>query len=160
VLTVVAKLFGLVGPDVAVFGQKDYQQLVLVTQMSRDLDLGVEVVGAETVREPDGLALSSRNRYLSPDERARALVLSRALRVAQERASHGLPAARRAAMRVLDEVPEPDLELDYLEIRTPELGEVVDVHPAMATEARVLVAARVGSTRLIDNAPLTLGPVT
>ena len=157
VLTVVAKLFGLVRPDLAVFGQKDYQQLVLVRRMSRDLCLGVEVVGAETVREPDGLALSSRNRYLDPDERQRATVLSRALRAAQERAAYGLPAARWAAMRLLDEVPEPELVLDYLEIRTPELEVVTDPHPAEPLPPRILVAARVGTTRLIDNLPLTLG---
>ena len=101
VLTVVAKLFGLVRPDVAVFGQKDYQQLVLIRRMVRDLCMGVEVVGAETVREPDGLALSSRNRYLDDDQRAAALALSRALRAAQERAAYGVPAARWAAMSVL-----------------------------------------------------------
>jgi pantoate--beta-alanine ligase len=160
VLTVVAKLFGLVRPDVAVFGQKDYQQLVLVTRMSRDLCLGVEVVGAETVREDDGLALSSRNRYLDPDERRRAAYLNRALRAAQERAAYGLPAARWAAMRLLDEVPEDELDLDYLTIRTPDLGAVVEPHPVDPTPARILVAARVGTTRLIDNLPLTLGGAT
>jgi pantoate--beta-alanine ligase len=160
VLTVVAKLFGVVRPDVAVFGQKDYQQLVLVTRMSRDLDLRVEVVGAETVREPDGLALSSRNRYLGEAERGRAATLSRALRAAQDRAAYGLPAARWAAMRVLDEVPESELELDYLAIRTPELAEVLEEHPVDPVPARILVAARVGSTRLIDNLPLTLGSAT
>jgi pantoate--beta-alanine ligase len=157
VLTVVAKLFGLVRPDVAVFGQKDYQQLVLVRCMSRDLCLGVEVVGAETVREPDGLALSSRNRFLSAEDRERATVLSRALRAAQDRAAYGLPAARWAAMRTLDEVPASDLDLDYLTIRTPDLQEVTDLHPTVATPARILVAARLGTTRLIDNLPLTLG---
>lgn len=160
VLTVVAKLFGLVRPDVAVFGQKDYQQLVLVSRMSSDLCLGVDVIGAETVREDDGLALSSRNRYLGPDERRRAAVLHRALRAAQDRAAYGLPAARWAAMRVLDEVPEDELDLDYLAIRTPELGEVVDPHPTEPVAARILVAARFGATRLIDNLPLTLGGAT
>jgi pantoate--beta-alanine ligase len=157
VLTVVAKLFGLVRPDLAVFGEKDYQQLVLVRRMSRDLCLGVEIVGAETVREPDGLALSSRNRYLGPEDRERATVLNRALRAAQDRAAYGLPAARWAAMRVLDEVPESELDLDYLAIRTPELGEIDDPHPDRPVPARVLVAARLGTTRLIDNLPLTLG---
>jgi pantoate--beta-alanine ligase len=158
VLTVVAKLLGLVRPDVAVFGEKDFQQLVLIEQMSRDLCLGVDIVGAETVREADGLALSSRNRYLSAEERARAAVLNRALRAAQERASYGAAAARWAAMSVLDEVPESELDLDYLAIRTPVLTEVADPHPSVATPARILVAARVGATRLIDNLPLTLGP--
>ena len=160
VLTVVAKLFGLVRPDLAVFGEKDYQQLVLVRRMSQDLCLGVEIVGAETVREPDGLALSSRNRFLGPEDRQRAAALSRALRAAQDRAPYGLPAARWAAMRVLDEVPEAELELDYLAIRTPELGKVSEPHPTEPVSARILVAARVGTTRLIDNLPLTLGGST
>jgi pantoate--beta-alanine ligase len=160
VLTVVAKLFGLVQPDLAVFGEKDYQQLVLIRQMSRDLCLGVEVVGAETVRESDGLALSSRNRYLADDDRRRATVLHRALRAAQDRAAYGLPAARWAAMGVLDEVPEDELDLDYLVIRGPELAEVAEPHPPVPTPARILVAGRLGSTRLIDNLPLTLGGAT
>jgi pantoate--beta-alanine ligase len=157
VLTVVAKLFGLVRPNLAVFGEKDYQQLVLVRRMSQDLCLGVEVVGAETVREPDGLALSSRNRFLGPDDRQVAAVLNRALRAGQERAAYGLPAARSAAMRVLDEVPDSGLDLDYLAIRTPELDEIAEPPPAGPVAARMLVAARVGTTRLIDNLPLTLG---
>jgi pantoate--beta-alanine ligase len=151
VLTVVAKLFGLVRPDVAVFGQKDYQQLALVTRMAADLCLGIEVVGAETRREPDGLALSSRNRYLSADERAVAGTLVRALRAAQERAAYGVPAARWAAMSVLK--AEPGLALDYLALRAADLGELAD-HPEPGTEGRILVAARVGATRLIDNLPL------
>jgi pantoate--beta-alanine ligase len=157
VLTVVAKLFGLVRPDLAVFGEKDYQQLVLIDRMSRDLCLGVEVVGAETVREADGLALSSRNRYLSPQERGRAAALSRALFAAQDRAAYGLPAALAAARSVLDAVPE--LQLDYLAIRTPELTEIGDPHPDEPAPARILVAARLGTTRLIDNLPLALGAV-
>jgi len=157
VLTVVAKLFGLVRPDLAVFGEKDYQQLVLVRRMSQDLCLGVDVIGVETVREDDGLALSSRNRYLDPEERRRAGVLNRALRAARDRAAYGLPAARSAAMRILEEVPEPWLELDYLAIRGPDLAEIDAPHPVGPVPARILVAARVGATRLIDNLPLTLG---
>lgn len=144
VLTVVAKLFGLVQPDVAVFGEKDYQQLALITRMAADLCLPVEVVGAPTVREDDGLALSSRNRYLDADQRRAAVALSRALRAAQERASYGVPAARWAAMSVLR--AEPAVELDYLALTSPDLGE-----PPETGEGRILVAARVGSTRLIDN---------
>ncbi len=147
VLTVVAKLFGLVRPDVAVFGQKDYQQLTLVRRMVRDLCMGIEVVGAETVREPDGLALSSRNRYLGADQRRTALALSRALHAAQARAAYGAPAARRAAMSVLE--AEPGLELDYLALAAPDLGEAPETG-----EGRILVAARVGTTRLIDNMPI------
>jgi pantoate--beta-alanine ligase len=155
VLTVVAKLFGLTRPDLAVFGEKDYQQLVLVRRMSRDLCLGVDVLGVPTVREADGLALSSRNRFLDAAQRRQATVLSRALGAAAGRAGYGLPAGRWAAMRVLDE--EPGVDVDYLAIRTPDLAEVADEHPSPPAEARILVAVRVGATRLIDNLPLTLG---
>lgn len=155
VLTVVAKLFGLVRPDVAVFGEKDYQQLSLIRRMAADLCMGIEIVGAPTVRDPDGLALSSRNRYLDSGEREAALALSRGLRAAQQRAEYGVPAARWAAMRELK--AEPRLELDYLALRTPDLAEIDDDHPE-SLEARILVAARVGTTRLIDNMPLHVGP--
>jgi pantoate--beta-alanine ligase len=154
VLTVVAKLFGLVRPDVAVFGQKDYQQLVLVRQMVADLCQQVEIVGAETEREPDGLALSSRNRYLDKEQRFEATVLHRALLRAQEAAAYGADSALGAARAELRTATKVDL--DYLVVTAPDLGELPhDVPPG--TEARMLVAARVGSTRLIDNAPLTLG---
>lgn len=154
VLTVVAKLFGLVRPDVAVFGQKDYQQLVLIRRMVGDLFLGVEVVGAETEREPDGLALSSRNRYLDPEQRREAAALSRTLRAAQRAARHGLDAALHAARGELRATVGVDL--DYLTITTPDLGELCEpVEPG--TEARILIAARLGTTRLIDNLPLTIG---
>jgi pantoate--beta-alanine ligase len=150
VLTVVAKLFGLVRPDVAVFGEKDYQQLALIRRMVTDLCLGVEVVGAETVREPDGLALSSRNRYLEGDQRREAAVLSRALFAARDAADRGPLAAlnsARAALRT-----SRGVDLDYLEITAPDLGPAPDSGPA-----RMLVAARVGTTRLIDNIALELG---
>jgi pantoate--beta-alanine ligase len=124
--------------------------------MSRDLCLGVDVVGHETVREPDGLAMSSRNAYLDADQRRAAAALSGALRAAQACAAYGVPAARRAASSVLAEAGEA-LDVDYLEILTPDLGEITDEHPTTPTAARVLVAARVGPTRLIDNLPLTLG---
>ncbi len=150
VLTVVAKLFGLVRPDVAVFGQKDYQQLALIRRMAEDLCLGIEVVGAETVRESDGLALSSRNRYLDSTERVVAGTLSQALRAAQERARYGEPAARWAAMSVLR--AEPRLRLDYLALTGTDLGPAPEVG-----EGRILVAAGVGATRLIDNMSITFG---
>lgn len=153
VLTVVAKLLGLVRPDVAVFGQKDYQQLVLVRRMVLDLNMGVEIVGAPTVREADGLALSSRNRYLDPDQREAAAALGRALRAARDNAEYGAAVAldeARAALRA------PLVDLDYLVVTDPALGELpADVPPG--TDARILVAARVGTTRLIDNMPLVLG---
>ena len=157
VLTVVAKLFGLVRPDVAVFGQKDYQQLALIRRMVLDLNMGVEVVGAETVREDDGLALSSRNRYLDPEQRLQATALSRVLRAAQENGRYGADSALAAARAELRAAQGVDL--DYLVITDPDLGELpADVPPG--TEARALIAARVGTTRLIDNMPLTLYPTS
>ena len=154
VLTVVAKLFGLVRPDVAVFGEKDYQQLVLIRRMVLDLNMGVRVVGAPTQREPDGLALSSRNRYLDAEQRFEAVALSRALFAAQEVAHYGPDVALDAARAELRAAKSVDL--DYLVITAPDLGELPDAVPA-GTEARALVAARVGTTRLIDNMPLVLG---
>jgi pantoate--beta-alanine ligase len=154
VLTVVAKLFGLVRPDLAVFGQKDYQQLVLIRRMVDDLCLGVEVVGAETQREDDGLALSSRNRYLDADQRLEAAALSRALRAAQVDGCRGVDAALGAARAVLRTTHGVDL--DYLVVTDPDLGELPTDVPD-GTEARILVAARLGSTRLIDNLPLLIG---
>ena len=154
VLTVVLKLLHLTRPDVSFFGEKDYQQLTLLRQMVHDLDLATEIVGVPIVRESDGLALSSRNRYLSAEERAAALALARALSAAQEAASEGPQAAERAARAVLAEAGagEPPVELDYLALTDPALGP-----PPEAGEARMLVAAKVGATRLIDNAALTLG---
>jgi pantoate--beta-alanine ligase len=149
VLTVVAKLFGLVRPDLAVFGEKDYQQLTLIRAMARELALGVEVVGAPTVREDDGLALSSRNRYLTPEQRATAVALSRALRAGAAGGADGAPAVLAAAHAVLATAPE--LVPDYLELTDPDLG------PAPASgPARLLVAARLGTTRLIDNMKVDL----
>jgi pantoate--beta-alanine ligase len=150
VLTVVAKLFGLVRPDVAVFGEKDYQQLALIRRMVADLCLGIEVVGAATVRESDGLALSSRNRYLGPEERLDAVTLSRALFAGRDAAGRGADAALDAARAELRRTPHVDQ--DYLEITAPDLGPAPETGPA-----RMLVAARVGSTRLIDNIALDLG---
>ncbi len=161
VLTVVAKLFGLVRPDVAVFGEKDYQQLVLVRRMVADLCLGVDVVGAETEREPDGLALSSRNVYLDDEQRREAAWLNRSLRAAQAAARHGVEAALDAARAEL--CSSVGVDLDYLAITTADLDDLPDQlpdqlpDPGPGVEARILIAARVGATRLIDNAPLTLG---
>jgi len=146
-LTVVEKLLVLTRADVAFFGEKDFQQLALINRMARDLELGVEIVGVPTVREPDGLALSSRNRYLSAEQRAAALVLSRALR---EGATHADPDEVLAtATKILDD--EPGVRVDYLALTGPDLGPVPDEGPA-----RLLVAAKVGATRLIDNVPLRL----
>ncbi len=156
VLTVVAKLFGLVRPDVAVFGQKDYQQLALIRQMVADLCIAVEVLGAETERDSDGLALSSRNRYLDEEQRREAVVLSRTLRAAQKAARYGVDVAIDAARAELR--ASKGVDLDYLAITTPELGELPDAADiAPGTEARILIAARVGTTRLIDNMAITIG---
>ena len=148
VLTVVTKLLGLVRPDVAVFGEKDYQQLALIRRTVADLELGVRIVGAPTVRDPDGLALSSRNRYLSPEQRQQALALSRALRAGAEEGPSGAGSVLKAATEELR-----GIDVDYLALRGVDLGPAPAAGPA-----RLLVAARVGTTRLIDNVPLTLGP--
>jgi pantoate--beta-alanine ligase len=172
VLTVVLKLLNLTRADLTVFGEKDYQQVTLVRAMVRDLDLGVRVIGAPVVREPDGLALSSRNRYLSPPQRSAALALSRALRAgaaevsagaaepkagaaeasagaAEPKAEATAEAVLRAARGVVD--GEPEVKLDYLVLTDPDLG------PAPAHgAARLLIAGWVGSTRLIDNTPVEL----
>lgn len=149
VLTVVAKFFGLVRPAVAFFGEKDYQQLTLIRQMAADLELFVGVAGVPTVREADGLALSSRNVYLGTADRIRATVLSRALFAGQSAADGGAEAVIRAARTIL--ATEPRVKLDYLELRGADLRDV----PARGA-ARLLIAARVGNTRLIDNVAVTL----
>lgn len=150
VLTVVAKLFGLVEPDIAVFGEKDYQQLTLIRSMVRDLCLDLEVVGCPTVREPDGLAMSSRNRYLDAEQRQQAVALSRALTAGVSHAAEGADAVLAAAHEVL--AAATAIELDYLVLTDPDLGKPVAGH-----EARLLVEGRLGTTRLIDNTGLTLG---
>ncbi|MEU1055076.1 pantoate--beta-alanine ligase [Streptomyces sp. NPDC005876] len=197
-LTVVAKLLHLTRPDVALYGQKDAQQLALIRRMVRDLNFGVEIVGVPTVREEDGLALSSRNRYLTPGERRTALALSQALFAGRDRHAaqealrararetpaaparaealsalgesraaadaHAVakaavsPAAVRAAARaVLDDAArlQPPLRLDYLALVDP--ADFTEIGDDFTGEAVLAVAARVGTTRLIDNLPLTFG---
>lgn len=148
-LTVVLKLLQIVRPDRAFFGEKDYQQLVLVRQMVDDLNVDVRIVGVPTVREADGLAMSSRNRYLSPEEREQASALSSALLAGRYAAGGGPAAVLDAARAVLDEVPA--IRTDYLELRGPWLEPAPAVGPA-----RLLVAARLGSTRLLDNIAIDL----
>ena len=152
VLTVVLKLINLTRPDLVFFGEKDYQQLTLVRAMVRDFNLPVRVVGVPTVREADGLALSSRNRYLSADERATALGLSGALQTGAAAATDGADAdAVLSRARSAFAQAAPGAELDYLVLTDP------DLQPGpVSGEARLLVAARVGRTRLIDNMPLHL----
>lgn len=150
VLTVVLKLLQIVRPDRAFFGEKDYQQLVLIRQLVSDLNVGVQIVGVPTVREADGLAMSSRNRYLSDVEREQAGALSAALLAGTYAAPSGPAAALDAARAVLDEVPE--IEVDYLELRDTML------RPAPAAgPGRMLVAARLGRTRLLDNIAVDIG---
>jgi len=199
VLTVVGKLLHLTRPDVALFGQKDAQQLAMIQRMVRDLNFGVEIVAVPTVREEDGLALSSRNRYLSAPERRTALALSQALFAGRDRhaaqealrararevpatraraealsaigesraaadahavakSAPGGPAGIRAAARlVLDEAArtQPPLVLDYLALIDP--SDFTEIDEDFTGEAVLAVAARVGTTRLIDNIPLTFG---
>lgn len=150
-LTVVLKLLQIVGPDRAFFGEKDYQQLILVRQMVDDLNVGVRIVGVPIMREEDGLAMSSRNRYLDATQREQAAALSAALLAARYGAVTGVASALDAAHAVLAEVPA--VEVDYLQVRGPGLEP-----PPAAGSARVLLAARVGSTRLLDNIAVQLGP--
>jgi pantoate--beta-alanine ligase len=154
VLTVVAKLLHLTAAASAYFGQKDAQQLVLIRRMARDLDFPVDVVSVPTVREPDGLAMSSRNAYLTASDREVALCLSRALRAGAEAASEGPSAVRRAVRTVL--VGEPLALVDYLVLVHPTT--LQDVPEWFRGEALLAVAGRVGTTRLIDNQPLLVGP--
>lgn len=149
-LTVVCKLLNLTRADVALFGEKDYQQLALIRLMVRDLDLGVEIVGVPTVRDADGIAMSSRNRYLSGGERDAALAIPRAIQAGAAAAVDGPDAARQAAEAVL--AAEPGVLPDYVAVTGVDLGPAPD-----SGQGRILIAARVGSTRLLDNAPLTLG---
>ncbi|MBS9533183.1 pantoate--beta-alanine ligase [Mycobacterium sp. M1] len=150
VLTVVCKLLSIVRPDRALFGEKDYQQLVLIRQMVDDLNLDVQVVGVPTVRETDGLAMSSRNRYLDPAQREAATALSAALAAGEHAAPAGAQAVLDAATATLAATPAVDV--DYLQVRGTGLG------PAPVNgRGRLLIAARVGTTRLLDNAAITLG---
>ncbi|MBM7405340.1 MULTISPECIES: pantoate--beta-alanine ligase [Sphingomonas] len=146
VATVVAKLFGQVRPDVALFGEKDFQQLAVIRRMATDLDLGIEVVGVPTQRDDDGLALSSRNLYLDPDERQRAVALPRALGIAARTLEKG-GAADEALSQARDMLAQAGFETDYIALVDAEtLGDPVPGQPM-----RLLAAARIGNTRLIDN---------
>lgn len=146
VATVVAKLFGQVRPDIALFGEKDFQQLAVIRRMATDLDLGIEVVGVPTQRDDDGLALSSRNLYLDPDERQRAVALPRALGIAARTLEKG-GAADEALSQARDMLAQAGFETDYIALVDAEtLGDPVPGQPM-----RLLAAARIGNTRLIDN---------
>ena len=152
-LTVVNKLLNITRPDTAFFGEKDFQQLILIQQMVTDLNMDVKIVGVPTVREQDGLAKSSRNRYLDEQQREAAIALSSALYAGVYHAPRGAEAVIAAAREVVDAAP--GVELDYVELRRADLAPVPE-----DGQARLLIAARVGNTRLIDNVGLTLGAST
>jgi pantoate--beta-alanine ligase len=153
VLTVVAKLFHLVAPDVAVFGRKDFQQATLVKRMVQDLDFAITIDVLPTVRELDGLALSSRNSYLNPDQRRSALALSRALRTVEQTWRSGEADSAALQRRGMEVLRSPGVEPEYLALVDEDLRPV-----ARATARTVAVlAARVGATRLIDNVVLGEG---
>jgi pantoate--beta-alanine ligase len=148
VATVVGKLFTQVRPDFAIFGEKDFQQLRVVTRMAGDLDLGVKVIGAKTVRERDGLAMSSRNVYLSPEQRGVASVLHRAMKqsAARLRAGDDIEAAMAGGASM---IMAAGFALDYFEVRHAET--LVPIASAKDGPMRIVVAAKLGTTRLIDN---------
>ncbi|MEN3748049.1 pantoate--beta-alanine ligase [Sphingomonas sp. HF-S3] len=151
VATVVAKLFNQVRPDIALFGEKDFQQLAVVRRMAQDLDMGVEVIGVVTQRDDDGLALSSRNAYLMPEDRAKAIALPRALGAAARSIEEGGDAAA-ALGQARDTMAAAGFDVDYVELVDAEtLGE-----PQRDRPGRLLAAARIGTTRLIDNIPVSL----
>jgi pantoate--beta-alanine ligase len=151
VTTVVTKLFNMAQPDAAYFGQKDAQQALVIKQLVRDLDMPVRVAVVPTVREPDGLAMSSRNAYLTEDERERALGLSRALEAADREVAAGRRDAQSVIAAASRELDARGIEPEYLELRSAD-----DLSPASRVNGRTLlaVAARVGRARLIDNAIL------
>ena len=153
VLTVVAKLLNIVTPDIATFGQKDAQQLFLVRRMVADLNLPVRIETIDTVREEDGLALSSRNRFLDPKERRAARTLSTALEAAASSADRGIDATLAAAQGAL--MGETLVKTDYLKVVHP--GTFLPVDDDYRGPAIAIIAARLGNTRLIDNEPLYLG---
>jgi pantoate--beta-alanine ligase len=153
VATVVTKLLCLFKPQLALFGEKDYQQLQVIRALERDLNLGVEIIGMPTVREPDGLAMSSRNAYLSPEDRQRALALSRGLTAAQALCRAGTREASALLGVVRRELEAAGLREDYVElVDATSLTPLPAVTPGQT--ARLLVAAFAGSTRLIDNQPI------
>ncbi|HUO70861.1 MAG TPA: pantoate--beta-alanine ligase [Solirubrobacteraceae bacterium] len=152
VTTVVTKLFNMVAPDVAYFGQKDAQQALVITRLVRDLNMPVRIEVCATVREPDGLAMSSRNALLSGDERQRATALHRALLAADAAVGEGVRNAAEVSARALSELSRAEIEPEYLALVAPDTLEPVE---RIDEEVLALVAARIGDTRLIDNERLT-----
>jgi pantoate--beta-alanine ligase len=156
VATVVAKLFSVVGPCVAIFGRKDYQQLLVVRRMARDLLLPVEVVGCATLREPDGLAMSSRNSYLSPHERKQAVCIARGLDASVRRFVAGERGARELERVAREPIESVAASIDYVEVRDADT--LAPLTGAVGARALLAVACRVGATRLIDNVVLGEDP--
>jgi pantoate--beta-alanine ligase len=152
VATVVAKLLSIFRPDIAVFGEKDYQQLQIIRRLNLDLNFGASVLGVATVREPDGLAMSSRNAYLSPSERVRALSLSAGLRRAQQLAREGVRETRALMDAIQGNLVRAQAREDYVSVVDAET--LAPLEMLGSRPARALVAAFVGTTRLIDNVPL------
>jgi pantoate--beta-alanine ligase len=153
VCTVVAKLFHLLSPDAAVFGEKDFQQLAIIRRMVRDLNFPIEIIGAPTVREADGLACSSRNQYLSPAERERAPVLQRALQAARELVDRGERSADAIVVAARNVIATESLaRIDYLEVVNAETLQPIT---AVGPDSLIAVAAFFGQTRLIDNLRLS-----
>lgn len=156
VATVVTKLLAMFRPTIALFGEKDYQQLQVISALNRDLNLGVTIVGMPTVREADGLAMSSRNTYLSKDERQRALALSRGLRAAQALAKGGERSVEKLLAALRAELQRAQVREDYVAV-----CHATTLEPLATLErgvpARALVAGYLGTTRLIDNLPIDLG---
>ncbi|NNC71260.1 MAG: pantoate--beta-alanine ligase, partial [Sphingomonadaceae bacterium] len=148
VATVVAKLFNQIRPEIALFGEKDYQQLAIIRRMARDLDFEIEIVGVPTVREPDGLALSSRNAYLSDQERANAVALPDAMRAAAEAIIDGDDVAETLGAAEAKILKEGFSGVDYIELRDADTLALLN---RLDRPARLLAAAKIGRTRLIDN---------
>ena len=148
VCQVVAKLFNIVQPDVACFGQKDFQQLRVISAMVEALDWPIEIIGCPTLRDPDGLAMSSRNQYLSPEERQRALAISRALMLAAGDVREGVKQTSRLVTSIQHVLLEQHLNIDYIAAVDPKTLKPVEL---VEGPTAILVAARVGATRLIDN---------
>jgi pantoate--beta-alanine ligase len=157
VATVVTKLFNIVQPDVAVFGEKDYQQLSIIRKMVQDLCMPIDIVGVPTVRAEDGLALSSRNGYLTPDQRRKAPFLNQVLLECREAIACGFDNYRELEARAMTRLSEAGFEPDYFAIRDARtLAEVTEE----TEEVAILAAARLGEPRLIDNVRLNLNPVS
>ena len=148
VLTVVMKLFNIVQPDIAIFGQKDAQQVAVIERMVRDLDIPVRIIRAPTFREPDGLAMSSRNRYLSPEERKRALCLSEALELALECWKGGERESAAVIQKMRDHIARHNADIDYIACVD---GSTLKPAPELAPGVLIALAVRIGATRLIDN---------